>query len=74
MAKTPDTLQVKIVGLEPALDAMTKARERLQPQRERLIAMGWTPAMADKFFNEIAEVLLDEMFKGFQVETDREVG
>lgn len=63
MANGLVTMKVQFVGLDEAITAIEQCRQELQPARDRLVSMGWTPSMAETFIGEIAETVVRSLLK-----------
>lgn len=65
MAAMPESVKVKIIveGADDAVAAIERCRDDLRSSCERLVAMGWTLEMAEKFVGEIADKVARSMIK-----------
>ena len=57
------TLRIGVVGTDDAIAAIERCKLPLQESCDRLVSMGWTPAMADTFIGEIAGKIVRELVK-----------
>lgn len=59
----PETMTVKleVCGIDDTVAAIDRCVPCMASHCQQLIAMGWTPAMAEKFVGEIAEAVIREL-------------
>lgn len=55
------TVRIKAIGTEEVTAAIERCAPAMRRHCERLVKMGWTPPMAEKFVGDIAVTVVSEM-------------